>query len=824
MIEKDKKPIISKNIMDQEITNEMKESYLTYAMSVIISRALPDARDGLKPVQRRILYAMKDLSLWHNAKFKKSALVVGDVMGKYHPHGDAAIYDTLARMVQEFSLRYPLIDGQGNFGSIDGDSPAAMRYTEARLSKIAEEVLADIDKDTVDFTDNYDSSRKEPRILPSRLPNLLLNGAYGIAVGMATSIPPHNLEEVIDGVIYLIEKPKATVDDLVQIIKGPDLPTGGIIYGQKDIIEAYATGKGSVVSRGVAEITENKGKIQIIISEIPFQVNKSSLLEKIALLVKEKRVEGIRDLRDESDKDGLRIVVDLKNDSQPQKILNSLYTFTDLQKSVHFNMLALVDGDQPQTLSLKLILDQFIRHRGEIITRRTKFELEKAKARAHILEGLKKALDRIDAVIKTIRSSATKEIAHQNLKKKFNLSDAQSSAILEMKLQALAGLERKKVDEELEEKKKLIAELTAILKDNKKVLSLIKKELLEIKNNYKSERRTKIVKGAIGQFSEEDLIAQEETMVSLTKGGYIKRINPQMYKAQKRGGKGITGVPTKEEDIVDIFLGCMTHDNILFFTDKGRVFQSPAHEIPETSRTAKGKAVINILSLSAGERIASILAIKEKLKGIKNDSLDGKFLIMITGDGTVKRIAVSEFSNVRKSGIQSIRLRKGDSLKWVSMTSGKDDIILITKNGQSIRFGEKDVRPMGRTAAGVLGIRLKKDDMIVGMTTAKHGKDINKEQLMVVTENGFGKKTTLSNYKKQKRGGSGIKTIKITPKIGAITSATLIEDEEEVIIISQKGQVIRMSLSSVPSLSRATQGVRIMKLDGDDKVASVTIL
>jgi DNA gyrase subunit A len=767
---------------------------------------------------------MKDLGLSHSSKFKKSALVVGDVLGKYHPHGDASVYDAMARMAQDFSLRYTLVDGQGNFGSIDGDSPAAMRYTEARLSKIAEELLADIDKDTVNFTDNYDGSRKEPVVLPSRIPNLLLNGANGIAVGMATTIPPHNLVEVVDTTIHLIDHPRATVEDLLQFVKGPDLPTGAVIYNQKDIIEAYATGKGSVVSRGVAEIVEDKGKTQIIISEIPYQVNKSTLVEKIADLVKEKRVEGIRDLRDESDKDGTRIVVDLKNDAHPQKILNNLYNYTELQKSVHFNMLALVDGIQPQTLSLKAILEQFIKHRTEIIMRRTAFELARAKERAHILEGLKIALDHIDAIIKLIKSSETKEIAHANLMKKFKLTDVQSTAILEMKLQALAGLERKKIEEELKEKKRIIAELTAILKDPKKVQAIIKKDLSEIKETYKSERKTKVVKGAIGEFSEEDLIAQEETIVILTKGGYIKRINPQVYKSQKRGGKGILGMPTKEEDVVEIFLGCMTHDNILFFTDKGRVFQAPSYEIPETSRTAKGKAVINILSLSPGENIASMLPIKEHLKNVKDQNLDNKFLVMVTANGTVKRTAVSEFSNVRKSGIQSMRLRKGDSLRWVEMTSGKDEIILITKNGQSIRFSEKDARTMGRSAAGVLGMRLKKDDMVVGMTTAKSDKGSAKAELLVITKNGFGKKTTLDSYKKQKRGGSGIKTMKVTDKTGEITSSSVLQDEEEIIVISEKGQVIRTSLGNIPSLSRATQGVRIMKLETGDKVASVTIL
>jgi DNA gyrase subunit A len=818
--EEKKKPVYS----SREITEEMKESYLAYAMSVIIARALPDVRDGMKPVQRRILYGMQELGLAHPAKHKKSALIVGDVMGKYHPHGDSAIYDALARMAQDFSLRYMLVDGQGNFGSIDGDPPAAMRYTEARLTKMASELLKDIEKNTVPFTDNYDGSRKEPMVLPSRLPNLLLNGVAGIAVGMATTIPPHNLTEVIDATIHLIKHPKAAVNDLLAFVKGPDFPSGGVAYNQKDIVEAYATGKGSVVTRGIAEIVEEKGKYTILITEIPYQVNKATLVEKIASLVKEKKLEGIRDLRDESDKDGMRIVLELKNDSHPQKILNNLFNYTELQKTIHFNMLALVDGIQPQTLSLKQILEYFIEHRRVVVTRRTQYDLDRAKERAHILEGLKKALDHIDAIIKTIRASETKEAAHGALRKKFGLSDAQATAILEMKLQALAGLERKKIEEELKTKKKMIAEFTEILKDTKKVLGVIEKELLEIKATYTDARKTKIVKGAIGEFSEEDLIAQEETIITLTKDGYIKRINPQAYRAQKRGGKGILGMPTKEEDIVSIFLGCMTHDNLLFFTNKGRAFQIPVYEIPEASRTARGKPAVNVLSIAPGESITSILAMKEKLKGTNAGELEGKYLVMATTNGIIKRLDVAEIANVRKSGIQAIRLRKEDRLEWVEMTSGKDDVVLITKKGQSIRFGEKDVRTMGRSAGGVMGIRLKKDDLTVGMAIARSDKESGKKDLLVITENGFSKKTSLTSYKKQKRGGSGIKTMKITEKTGIITAARVLEDEEEIVVISQKGQVIRTGLSSVPSLSRATQGVRVMKLESGDKVASVALL
>lgn len=820
------KPNTDGRIMPIEITDEMKTSYLDYAMSVIVARALPDVRDGLKPVQRRILYAMHELGLKQSARFLKSARVIGDVLGKYHPHGDSAVYGALARMAQDFSLRYMLIDGQGNFGSIDGDAPAAMRYTEARMKRIAEELLSDIEKETVDFIDNYDGSRQEPKVLPAKVPQLLLNGQMGIAVGMATNIPPHNLNEVVDATIHLIDNPKATVDDLLEFIQGPDFPTGGIIYNKRDIAQGYNTGNGPVLTRGRAEIVEKKaGQQQIIITEIPYQVNKADMITKMADLVRDKKVEGIKDIRDESDKDGLRVVIDLKNDAYPQKILNTLYKFTDLQKVYHLNLVALVDGVQPHVLSLKSILEYFIIHRKEVVTRRAQYDLKKAKEREHILEGLKKALDHIDEIIKTIKKSENKDIAHVALMKNFKLSDLQATAILEMRLQTLSGLERKKIEDELKEKRKLIAELEAFLKSQQKVLDLIKKELIDIKEKYGDERKTKVVKSGVSEFKEEDLIPEEDIFIALTRGGYIKRVDATTYKTQKRGGKGVVGMDIKEEDVLEHLISCSTHDNLLFFTDKGKVYQTKAYEVPEASRVARGKAIVNILDISQQEKITALVPVKEKLgnKGVKTE--DGEvYLVMSTQNGIIKKVSVTEFHSVRKTGVQAISLKSGDTLKWVRVSRGKDEIIILTKNGQAIRFSEKDVRAMGRIAAGVTSIRLKKGDQVVGTDIIPKGKEEN-FGLLVILENGFGKKTDLGEYKVQKRGGSGVKTAKVTPKTGLLIASFIVgPDQGDLIVISNKGTVIRISLESVPSISRATQGVRLMKLGEGDKIASITCL
>jgi len=800
-------------IEKREIIEELKDSYLDYAMSVIIARALPDARDGFKPVHRRVLYAMWDTGVSATAKFRKSAYVVGEVLGKYHPHGDVAVYDALARMAQNFSLRYPLINGQGNFGSIDGDSPAAMRYTECRLTHLAEEMMVDIDKETVDWVDNYDGTRKEPAVLPAKFPQLLVNGAMGIAVGMATNIPPHNLKEVIAATIHLIHNPEASTEDLCQFVQGPDFPTGGIIYDKKAILSAYSLGKGAIVSRAKTEIAETKKNFfQITVTEIPYQVNKSALLEKMADLVKEKKIEGIKDIRDESDKEGLRIVIDLKGDASPQKILNQLFKLTDLQKSFHVNMLALVDGLQPQVLSLKGLLEQYLIHRYNVVTKRAKFDLKKAKERAHILEGLKKALDHIDQIISTIRKSDSKEDAKNNLMKKFKLTEIQSLAILALPLASLAKLERHKIEDELKEKHALIKELEATLKSPKKLQKIIENELIAIKEKYGDERRTKVFKGPIGEFSEEDLIAEEESIITLTEGGYIKRISPKTYRSQHRGGKGITGMTTREEDAVKYFLSSSTHDSILFFTNSGRVFQTKAYEIPSGSRVARGQAVVNMLQLGPSERVTAMLSVNTKKE-------KAGYLVMATQSGIIKKTSLTELENVRRSGLIAIKLDKGDQLGWADLSSGKDEIILVGQGGQAIRFKEKDVRPMGRGAAGVRGIRLKKSDLVIGMQIIS---DQNLK-LLVITENGFGKATSLKQFKVQKRGGSGLKAAKVTSKTGAIVTARLLRaEDEDLIVISNKGQVIRLSLKDVPALGRATQGVRIMKLEVKDKVASIT--
>jgi len=804
-------------IQNREITDEMRESYLDYAMSVIVARALPDVRDGLKPVHRRILYAMHELGLGHSAKSRKSAAVVGDTLAKYHPHGDVAVYDSMVRMAQDFAMRYPLINGQGNFGSIDGDNAAAMRYTEAKMTRLAEELLKDIEKDTVNFRDNYDSTRKEPQVLPAAFPNLLANGTLGIAVGMATNIPPHNLTELIDGLVHIIENPKATSDDLMEFIKGPDFPTGGIIFNASDIRQAYATGKGAILCRGKAEIEEGKRGYQIIITEIPYQVNKSELITTMADLVQEKRIEGIRDIRDESDKDGLRIAIDLKADAQPQKILNNLYRHTELERNFNLNMLALVDGIQPQVLSIKNVLEEFVKHRDVVVRRRTEFDLARTRERIHILEGLKKALDHIDAVIQTIKKSEDKDAAHANLMKKFVLSDRQATAILEMRLSTLAGLERQKIDDELKEKITLAKTLDALLKDPKKIFGVIKTELLEIKQKYGDERKTRVAKMSPKEFSEEDLVPEEEVAVVVTRGGYVKRIKPGEYRMQKRGGKGLIGIETKEEDVVEHLLMSHTHADVLFFTDSGKVYQVKAYEIPEGTRTSKGKPVFNFLSMSQQERVTSVLAIPK-------DKKSNGYIVMLTRNGIIKKVEANAFESVRRSGLIAMTLKQSDTLGWARHTAGVDDIILATKNGQSIRFSERDVRAMGRQAAGVTGIRLKKGDEVVGMDIIR-GKEGEATYLLVIMEMGLGKQTPVKQYKRQRRGGSGIKTAKVTQKTGRVVNARIINPEEsELIAISRKGQVIRTMISSVPTLGRRTQGVRIMRMDQKDAIASITTL
>ncbi len=803
-------------IKEREITEEMQESYIDYAMSVIVARALPDVRDGLKPVHRRILYAMHEDGLKHTAKFRKSANVIGSVLGRYHPHGDASVYDAMARMTQDFSFRYPLIFGQGNFGSIDGDSPAAYRYTECKMSKIGEEMLKDIEKKTVDFDDNYDGTQQEPKVLPSPLPQLLLNGTLGIAVGMATSIPPHNLSEVVDAACYVMRNPEAKTEDLFKFIKGPDFPMGGQIYNQKDIITAYSQGKGPIISRGKVDVidSEKSKQRQIIITEIPYQVNKSSLIEQFAKLVSEKKIEGIKDIRDESDRDGLRIAIDLKNDAQPKKIVNRLYKFSSLQKTFHLNMIVLVDGIQPKTLSLVEVLTYYIEHRKDIIYRRNKFDLEKAKERAHILEGIVIALTNIDKCIKIIRESKSKDDARNNLMKSFKLTEIQANAILEIKLHQLARMEREKTEEELKAKQKEIKDITLILKDPKRIEDIVEKELNEAKDVFGDERRTKVYIQKLEEIAEEDLIPLESTIVTITSGGYIKRINPQTYKIQRRGGKGILGMKTVQEDVVEHFIESKTHDSLLFFTDSGKVFRIPAYEIPEGNRVARGRGIFNFLEISSEEKVLSVIPLN------KEDSENGiKDLVMATEQGVVKRTSLEEFKNIRRSGLIAIKLRKGDLLKNVCKTTGNDDILMTTQKGQSIRFKEKDVREMGRTASGIRGIRLKKGDKVVGMSVVKNEKG-KEEELLVITENGFGKKTSLNEYRIQQRGGSGVKAMNVTSKTGNLVVSKVLKDEEELIVISRKGHVIKSKLSLVPKISRTTQGVRIMRLSSQDKVAS----
>jgi len=831
-----------------EIVSMIKDSYIDYAMSVIVARALPDVRDGLKPVQRRVLYVMLEEGLRHTAKYRKSATVVGSALGRYHPHGDSSVYDTMVRLAQDFTLRYPLVQGQGNFGSIDGDSAAAMRYTEARLSRAGEAILEDIDKNTVDFVDNYDGTRKEPSVLPCPLPQLMLNGSLGIAVGMATNIPPHNLNEVCDALIYLIDNPKATTPDLFEFIKGPDFPLGGEIFDRKEIIAAYSQGKGPIVCRGKAEIVQNEktDRYQILITAIPYQVQKSGLLEQIAKLVSEKKIDGVKDVRDESDKDGLRVAIDLNRDAQPQKILNRLYKFTDLQRTFHLNMLALVDGIQPEVLNLAQVLNYFLEHRKQVVTRRIQFELDRAKERAHILEGLVKCLADIDEVIRIIRKSENREDARNNLMKRFKLDEIQANAILETKLAALAKLERQKIDNELKELHAKIEEYAGILKSPAKIKAVIKKELAKAKETYGDERRTKVFVHKIGEISEADLIPDEEVAITLTNSGYIKRIDPKNYKIQKRGGKGIIGLKTVGDDIVEQSLVANTHDRVLFFTDAGRVFQTLAYEIPEGARVAKGRALVNFLDLAPQEKVLYLMSLgsfsaeatkdkagKNKTKNNGNgQGQDCKYLLIVTKNGIAKKTAIEDFDNIRRSGLIAITLKKGDALRKVAKTSGNDEIVVVTKKGQSVRFAEKDLRPMGRQAAGNKAITLKRGDEVVGMDvissfvkTSEDKSVKNAEPLMlVVMENGYGKRTKIKEYRLQGRGGSGIKAAEITAKTGELVTSFVLTDEEELMVISKKGQVIRVPIEGISVLSRPTQGVRIMRLEDGDKVASASCI
>lgn len=803
------------NVISVDINSEMKESFIDYAMSVITDRALPDVRDGLKPVHRRILYAMSEMGLNHQSRFRKSAAVVGDVLGKYHPHGDVAVYDSMVNMAQDFSYRYPLVHGQGNFGSIDGDNAAAMRYTEAKMSKISSLLLLDLEKETVDFRANYDQTRQEPIVLPTAVPSLILNGTLGIAVGMATNIPPHNLSEVLDATIHLIENKEATTEDLMQFIKGPDFPVGGIVYGQADLLHAYSTGRGGVVTRGEAEIVEQKsGSFQIIITSIPYRVNKSSLIESIAALIQDKKLEGIKGLRDESTKD-IRVVIDLKNGIIPQKVLNYIYKHTQLEQSFNFNIVALVDGI-PQTLSLKSLLGEFIAHRVIVVRRRTEFDLRKTKEREHILLGLKKALDHIDKVISIIRASKDTTMAKLNLIKQFKFSEIQAVAILEMKLQKLAGLERKNIELELKEKQELIKELESLLANPKKMLKIIGDELRDIKEKYQDVRKTRIVKGGVKMINEEDLIPEKESVLVFTKGGYVKRTDPSEYKIQKRGGLGVIDIEPKEEDFVTMLVSANTHSDLLFLTNLGKAYQIKMYDIPEGKRATKGKSIMNFISLEADEKVTSILAIdKETKKTIKS-------LILVTKKGITKKVSAESFKDVRRSGLIAIKLDKDDELQAVLPVSTGDDIMLATTLGQSIRFKESDVREMGRNASGVRAIKLSKGDFVIGVDKIEKGQG----DLFILTlgSNGLGKMTNIKEYKTQKRGGSGIKTAKVTTKTGKLIVAKIVKDETEIIAVSQKGQVIRVSLDSIPTSGRQTQGVTVMKLRAGDGIASITFL
>lgn len=803
----------SKTMILRSVEDEMEQSYLQYSMSVIVARALPDVRDGLKPVHRRILYVMDKTGLRSTGKHTKSAQIVGEVMGKYHPHGDTAIYDSMVRLAQPFSTRYMLVDGQGNFGSMDGDPPAAYRYTEARMTKASEAMIEDIDKDTVPFRDNFDGSQQEPEVLPAKLPNLLLNGQVGIAVGMATSIPPHNLGELVDAIIVQIDKPEATLDDLMEHVKGPDFPTGGIIFGKESIRNAFATGRGGVIVRGVADIEETaKGRQRIIITEIPYAVNKAGLVEKIADLVRDKKITGISDIRDESSRGKVRVVIDLKKDAYPKKLLNQLYKLTPLQTAFHYNMLALIDGIQPRVLGLQDILNEYIKHRQVVVRRRTEFELGKAKDRAHILEGLKIALDHIDEVIKTIRASQTTDEAQANLIAQFNLSEIQAKAILAMQLRTLTGLQRQEIENELAELLKLISKLEAILGDEKEILKIIKTELMEMKKQFGDDRRTKVVPQELGKMSDEDLVPDEQVVVTLTANNYIKRSSIQDYKKQGRGGKGRRGMATREEDVIEHVVNTSTHDFLLFFTNKGRVFRLKTYEVPAVGLNAKGVAIVNLLQLQPEEAVSSVINIGK--------NADHGHLMMCTVRGVVKKTPFEQYKNVRNSGLITINLDQGDELRWVRTTSGDNEVVISTSQGQAIRFHEKDVRPMGRASRGVRGIRLRAGDQVIGMDIVEEDTNI-----FVISEFGYGKRTKISQFTAHARGGVGIRSAVVNKKTGNLVSVkALTETANEVIIISTQGQTIRLGLKDISELGRATQGVRVMRLNDGDTVASLALV
>ncbi len=798
---------IFEKIIPVSLEEEMKSSYIDYAMSVIVARALPDVRDGLKPVHRRVLFGMHELGLAYNKPYKKSARIVGEVLGKYHPHGDSAVYDTMVRMVQDFSLRYPLIDGQGNFGSIDGDSPAAMRYTEARLAKIADEMLRDLDKNTVDFVPNFDDTLQEPSVLPSYLPNLLVNGSSGIAVGMATNIPPHNLNEVVDGLVALIDNPKMKPEDLMKYIKAPDFPTGGIIYGYEGVREAYLTGRGRIILRAKANIeTLKNDRENIVITEIPYQVNKAALIEKIAELVREQKVDGIANIRDESDRDGLRIVIELKRDGQPAVTLNQLFKHTQMQVTFGVIMLALVNG-VPKVLTLQQMMQHFLDHRMNVLIRRTKFDLDAAERRAHILEGYIIALDNIDAVIETIKKSRDVETAKHNLMRKFKLSEIQAKAILDMRLQRLTGLERKKIEDEYKETIKLIEKLKGILESEKKRKQIIKEELLELKEKYGDERRTEIIYD-FKEFSLEDIIAEEDVVVTISHQGFIKRFPVSGYRRQARGGKGVTGAGTKDEDFIEHMFIASTHHYIMFFTDKGKCYWLKVHEIPEGGRAAKGRSILNLIEKEKDEKITAFVTVKE--------FSDDKYVVMVTEKGTIKKTVLSAYSNIRRGGINAINLVPGDRLIEAKLSDGNNDIIIGTRNGMAIRFNEKDVRDMGRTATGVRGIKLSKNDAVIGMIVVR-----NASTLLVVTEKGFGKRSEIEEYRLTKRGGKGVITVKTSEKNGKLIAMKEVNDGDELVIITTKGMVIRQAVSDIRVMGRNTQGVRLIKLNEDDEIADI---
>ena len=828
----------SKLVLNRSVEDEMETSYLQYSMSVIVARALPDVRDGLKPVHRRILYVMDKNGLRAGAKHTKSAQIVGEVMGKFHPHGDTAIYDAMVRLAQPFSTRYPLVDGQGNFGSMDGDPPAAYRYTEARMTRASEALLEDIDKETVPFRDNFDGSQQEPEVLPAKLPNLLLNGQVGIAVGMATNIPPHNLGELVDAIITQIDKPDSTLDDLMAHVKGPDFPTGAVIYGKESIRTAFATGRGGVVVRGVANVEEVKGgRHRIVVTEIPYAVNKAGLVEKIADLVRDKKLSGISDIRDESARGAVRIVIDLKKDAYANKLLNQLYKLTPLQTAFHYNMLALIDGIQPRVLGLQDVLNEFIKHRQIVVRRRTEFELRRAQERAHILEGLKIALDHIDEVIKTIRASQTADEAQANLVKKFKLSVIQAQAILAMQLRRLTGLERQEIEEELKELVALIAKLKAVLARESEILKIIKDELNQLKDQFGDQRRTKIIAQELGKLSDEDLVPDEQVVVTLTSANYIKRSSVSDYKRQGRGGKGRRGMATREEDVIEHVVNASTHDFLLFFTNKGRVFRIKTYEVPAVGLNAKGVALVNLLQLQPEEIVSSVinvskpgsetsrLSAKADTGGATRSSTAGKggkpgYLLMCTVKGVVKKTPFEQYKNVRQSGLIAIRLDEGDELKWIRMTTGKEEVVISTAQGQAIRFNEADARPMGRASRGVRGIRLRAGDQVIGMDIVS-----DESYIFVISEFGYGKRTRVSQFTPHKRGGVGIRSAVVNKKTGQLVGVkALVGHDQEVIIISTAGQTIRLGLKDIPGLGRATQGVRIMRLNAGDSVASLALV